>query len=228
MHRIPQSALSNWQPFCKEGPVAPRSIDIACAKCSRHLTQATLTWYEAGNNFAYSSFKCAGCGAISHFLILTHRKIPIAEQREKSQVFVMPAPPIRTLLPEGVAEIAPKFASIYEQALRAEHLGLLDLVGMGYRKALEFLIKEWLVAGGTEEAIVAKKLLSHCIREHITDPRIQSSAERAAWLGNDETHYFRQWTDFDLRHLKELFEIVLHWIGNDLAIRRYEDRMKRQ
>jgi hypothetical protein len=37
-------------------------------------------------------------------------------------------------------------------------------------------------------------------------------ASRAAWLGNDETHYLRTWEDKDLTDLKKLIELTVQWI----------------
>jgi hypothetical protein len=36
--------------------------------------------------------------------------------------------------------------------------------------------------------------------------------KRAAWLGNDETHYVRKWEDKDLNDQKSLIEVTVHWI----------------
>jgi hypothetical protein len=34
-------------------------------------------------------------------------------------------------------------------------------------------------------------------------------AKRAAWLGNDETHYVRKWEDHDLPDLKKVIELTV-------------------
>lgn len=36
-----------------------------------------------------------------------------------------------------------------------------------------------------------------------------------AWLGNDETHYVRKWEDKDLKDLKKLISLTIHWIEMD-------------
>lgn len=42
-----------------------------------------------------------------------------------------------------IQEISPSFVKIYNQALAAEELNLSEIAGMGYRKSLEFLIKDF-------------------------------------------------------------------------------------
>ncbi len=41
---------------------------------------------------------------------------------------------------------------------------------------------------------------------------LREIAKRAAWLGNDETHYVRKWEGKDLEDLKRLISLTIHWI----------------
>ena len=119
-----------------------------------------------------------------------------------------------------ITELSPDFCAIYNQAHQAEQHGLDLIAGPGYRKALEFLIKDYIISGFPEkdEALAAKKvtvektLLGACIATHVKSEQIKEIAKRAAWLGNDETHYVRKWEDKDLQDLKKLIRLTLHWI----------------
>ena len=62
----------------------------------------------------------------------------------------------------------------------------------------------------TEE--IKTKFLGKCIEEYITNANIKTVAMRAAWLGNDETHYVRIWEGKDLQDLKKLVDLTVHWI----------------
>jgi hypothetical protein len=55
-------------------------------------------------------------------------------------------------------------------------------------------------------------MLGPCIDKYVADPRIKEVAKRATWLGNDETHFQRRWIDKDLRDLKTMIRLALHWI----------------
>ncbi|MBI5787992.1 MAG: DUF4145 domain-containing protein [Candidatus Schekmanbacteria bacterium] len=86
---------------------------------------------------------------------------------------------------------------------------------MGYRKALEFLIKDYLISEAPNDATkdeIKKEFLGDTIKKRVNDPNVKSVAERAVWLGNDETHYERKWQDKDLSHLKQLIQLTIHWI----------------
>lgn len=129
---------------------------------------------------------------------------------------------------EEVTSISTAFGKIYNQALDAENLGLTEIAGMGFRKALEFLIKDYCISKnpGKEEAI-KKTLLGPCIQNFVTDPNIKACSERATWLGNDETHYTRQWESHDIEDLKRLVRLTENWISNEVATANYLVEMQK-
>jgi len=128
--------------------------------------------------------------------------------------------------PELITKISPNYVKIYNQAFIGEENSLIDICGAGYRRALEFLVKDYIIYKkyGTEEEI-QNKLLARCISEHIKDEDIKDMAKRAAWIGNDETHYFRIWKDKDLKDLKNLIELTKNFINNDLLKDSYKKDM---
>ena len=102
----------------------------------------------------------------------------------------------------------------------------MQICGVGYRKALEFLIKDYLIKKiPRDEEIIKKKLLKDCIKDHIDSTKIKTIAEKAAWLGNDETHYVRKWEDKDLTDLKNLINITVHYILMELQADKYIEEM---
>jgi hypothetical protein len=114
-----------------------------------------------------------------------------------------------------IQEIPSKFIEIYHQAYQAEYMNLLQIAGPGYRKSLEFLIKDYVCKDlhtSNEKDIVYKEKLGKVISNYIEDGRIKSIAKRAAWLGNDETHYLRIWVDKDLTDLKKVIDMTINWI----------------
>jgi hypothetical protein len=132
-------------------------------------------------------------------------------------------------LPESIRAISPTFAATYSQALAAETYQLTQIVGIGLRRALEFLIKDYCVSiDGSSRDEIERKWLSDCIKERIDDRRVKSCAERAVWLGNDEAHYRRLWTDFDVNDLKTLIRLTMNFIENDLLSKEYEASMQRR
>lgn len=127
---------------------------------------------------------------------------------------------------ETINSISDGFVTIYNQAFSAEQQNLTEICGVGYRKALEFLIKDYLIKNNPElTEKVEKKLLGACIAEYIDDSRIKSVAKRAVWLGNDETHYIRKWEGRNLADLKKLIELTVHWIEMEFLTMSFEIEM---
>lgn len=127
-----------------------------------------------------------------------------------------------------VYTISSEFTRIYNQAFYAEQMRLDQICGVGYRKALEFLIKDYLISKETDEQVIEnikKKFLSNCIQENVQNDNIKQVAKRAVWLGNDETHYVRQWEDKDVQYLKKLIDLTVRWIENEVETERVLQEM---
>ena len=119
----------------------------------------------------------------------------------------------KTNFEECINNISSNFVTIYNQALEAEHYKLNEISGIGYRKALEFLIKDFLISHEhKDENKVKSTALGCCIDTMIDNPQLKTVASRATWLGNDQTHYEQKYTDKDISDLKRLIELSVHWI----------------
>ena len=123
---------------------------------------------------------------------------------------------------ECIKTLSPRFEKIYNQAKHAEELDLDEICGVGYRKALEFIIKDYC-KGENPSAIVAieKNELGKCITDYIEDEDIKNCSRRATWLGNDETHYVRKWNGKDIEDLKMLIDLTVFWISKKLTTKKY-------
>lgn len=130
-----------------------------------------------------------------------------------------------TSFKEEISILSEGFVRIYDQAAQAEDIGLIDICGPGYRKALEFLVKDYLIHLNPEmENEIKVKPLAQCIRD-ISDADIKFCAERATWLGNDETHYIKKWDTKDLEDLKVLITLTVNHITNNLLMEKYRREM---
>ncbi|WP_282035199.1 hypothetical protein [Metabacillus indicus] len=130
--------------------------------------------------------------------------------------------------PQEVADLSPSFVAIFNQAHHAEQEKLDLICGVAYRKALEYLIKDYVLKMYPEDDSKIKSMvLQQCIQKFITEPSIKLMAERATWLGNDETHYVRKWKDKDLQDLKNLIDLTVYFISMSLKALRYQEEMDR-
>jgi hypothetical protein len=135
----------------------------------------------------------------------------------------------RVEIPENVRPLSPRFNVVYAQALAAESLYLEELTGVGLRKALEILVKDYAISRRPEDhKRIETQLLGQCIQEFLDDRYLRECAERATWLGNDETHYRRIWSGQDIDDLKRLIRLCLAWLNYALETERYVKQMPRK
>lgn len=198
-----------------------RSISIHaidCPFCHARITPNYLFLHD-GNLFAY----CPNTDCNKHFIL----------QEYYAGIYTIVSPnyiPARKQFSEIIKRVSSEFSEIYNQAYYAEQVLLNQICGVGYRKSLEFLIKDYLLSGINEEDTknrerIKKKMLGNCIAEDISNEKIKAVAQRAAWLGNDETHYVRKWTNKDVSHLKGLIELTVSWIESEVETQELLDDM---
>ena len=174
---------------------------------------------------------------IAHYL-------PTATGRARFR-FATPVTPSKPLVPDSIATMSPSFCDIYSQALAAEQ-DFPQLTGMGLRRALEFLIKDYVRNDlprflsttdstfaaldaqaqserlAAETAKVLKANISAVINTYIDNAQVRFAASRAIWLGNDETHYVRLWDSHDIQDLKTLIRLTINFLDSVLLTRQYE------
>ena len=139
---------------------------------------------------------------------------------------LVPANPKPPDVPDPVRNISPGFVQVFTESNAAETWGLHQIAGMGYRKALELLIKDYCIhMDSSRKADIEKMPLGKCISECIDDTRIKDCAQRAVWLGNDETHYSRKWVDMDINDLKILIRLTVTWIESCELAKQYKADM---
>lgn len=127
---------------------------------------------------------------------------------------------------ETITMVSDSFCNIYNQAKTAENMGLNEICGIGYRKALEFLIKDYCKLEYPEEAnSIEVKPLKQCIDKYIQNIQIKDCATMATYLGNDETHYIKKWVDKDISDLKKLIKLTLAWIHLNELTKKYKSDM---
>lgn len=144
-----------------------------------------------------------------------------------SALYSIPYTPNIIKFSDDVRQLSPDFVETYMQAEIAESQRLYRICGVGYRKALEFLVKDYLRRKNQDDSdkILAEPLGS-CIRK-LDDPRIKVLAERSVWIGNDETHYVRKHDDLDLEDMKRFIKAMLHYVESELAFEEAESIPRR-
>jgi hypothetical protein len=211
----------------KEGYTKIFEEPDTCPICDHKITAKFIIAFaggEYGRRHLEVVYKCPNNKCAHLFIAYFHEYVP----RGGAFTYMGSRLPLKldcTEFPETISEISKEFPIIYNQAFLAEHNGLDQICGAGYRRALEFLIKDYLISQDPENAEEIKKLWLGKAIAKIASKNIRLCAERAVWLGNDETHYVRIWEDKDIQNLKDLISLTFMWIDSEHKTKKYAKEM---
>ncbi|MDE2733275.1 MAG: hypothetical protein OXI72_02700 [Gemmatimonadota bacterium] len=213
----------------QEGTSVVDKFPDTCPICHTSVSPKKIEGTISGNGELEIVFQCTKQNCKRLFIGIYY----YVPRGESTYRYVWPETPQKVTVPDNVEKVSPTFVEIYNQALASESMELHQLTGIGLRKALEFLVKDFSISrieGDGEEIeadkkAIRSKMLGRCINEHIDDERLKSVAKRAAWLGNDETHYIRKWEDKDIADLKLLIKLCVNWVENILLTDEFEKSM---
>lgn len=194
-----------------------------CWKCRRHIDPRVIYGHSITNapiaaKVIALMLQCPTCASVSlgvykvseghlyaksqtaHPLLLTPDLVPVSE------------------FPEKISAVSPSFIEIYEQAMAAESSRLYHIAGMGFRKALEFLIKDYLCYKHTEDTHRIESMpLAQCIRTYIDERHLNASLLAAVWVGNDEAHYRKKHADKDISNIKSFISSAVFFIVSEMT-----------
>lgn len=126
---------------------------------------------------------------------------------------------------EEIKTLSQNFVEIYTQAKTAEEMGLVLICGPGYRKALEFLIKDFLIKAKSKKATYVKNhKLGWLIAKDVDSEKIRITSGLAKDFGNDETHYEKRIEKLTIEDMKKLIKLTWHWITDEILTEGYKDK----
>jgi hypothetical protein len=205
------------------------STPDVCPRCHRSIHPKFLNAALQGSEYkCQATFRCTHqqCQELFIGTYAFESRAPDSKHHYKL-LSVSPRNAESIKFPDVVVELSPTFVLISNQVFEAEAANLDQIVGMGLRKALEFLVKDYAISLHKEdEAAIQRTLLAKCIDTYISDVNVKECAKRAAWLGNDETHYVRKWESKDISDLKLLVRLTVNWIENSLLTNKYVAEME--
>jgi hypothetical protein len=121
-----------------------------------------------------------------------------------------------------------KFIKAYSQSLEAEQFGLDELAGMGYRKAIEYLVKDWAIKSKPEDNKKIEDLWLGEVIKNYYDGDLKEILERATWLGNDQSHYKKLFEEYDISTLKELIDLIVVELDRQYKKKIYIESIKKR
>lgn len=196
-----------------------------CPICKRAISPYELAFsnYKAETEKNYFSvmYLCKSC--YQTFISLYQIALHANKTFTSTFIYCEPNRFERHQFDQALEELSPQFVEIYNQALASESYRLNEIAGLGYRKAAEFLIKDFSIHLHPEnQEQILKAPISACIKSYIDNEQIKILAERVAWLGNDEAHYVKKIKDRDIEDLKAFLDATVYFIS---ALLKVEDAL---
>lgn len=191
------------------------TIPDTCPHCNKGIYPRILDAYSDSSYYPnlYGLFICPVCQKV--FMV----QFSFYKSRSDSYIVkILPHPNTQKTFSKNITELSPSFVKIYNQAESAENANLDEICGQGYRKSLEFLVKDYAIKFHPDDVEnIQKILLSPCIEQYIENSRIKSLAKASAWLGNDETHYTRKHENYNIEHLKSFINAMVSYVDSELT-----------
>lgn len=163
--------------------------------------------------YVYTALYCPSCHSIYTARYFSDRGIASLQLES-----VFPKVAKTVTFSDNINELSPTFVSLYNQAAVAEtNIEINGLAGIGYRKALEYLIKDYLIKlKHQNKDTIIRMDLGNCVNK--LEGTIKDIAKASIWIGNDESHYFRKNPEYDMEDLKNFINTLIHFIEIDFAI----------
>ena len=200
-----------------------------CPHCNKNIAPILCAYATNINNFdsiythaqfeLSTIFLCPNCekSIFARYVMIKKTAAPLGSfyYREDTR-FIYPYTAPKIEIPNKIQDLYPDFYAVYKQAAKAESFGLDKICGMGFRKAVELLVKNYLISQHNEpEEKILKAPLGQSIN-NIENPKIKALARSATWIGNDETHVIKKLKDYDVQDMKKFIYSLCYFIASEL------------
>ena len=200
-------------------------IPNTCPHCGQTMVPRIVikSEIEFAKNIQVISFLCQ-CLYCKKYFVLTYEILDTPVTRYGKTVYSTTLIPytyskfVKYDIPEEIEKFSPTFKEIYQQSQKAEAYQLNQIAGIGYRKSIEFLVKDFLIhIKHNEELKISNLHLSQAI-EKLENPSMISLAKAATWIGNDETHYTRKFEDKDITNMKKYIRALSNYLSSEYLV----------
>lgn len=219
------------------GYISPLNIEDKCLQCNQIISPKVVDLYTFDSKTSSSLnigvlLFCQNC---KHFFVREYNAYICGNHFEVKNEITKPYDlECNIHVSENINEISPRFKEIYSQSAKAESCNLYEICGPGYRKALEFLIRDFAkyINPEKKEAIDHTVQLGQVINNFYDEkklPVFTPIIKMASAIGNDETHYTRKWENQGIDDLKQhivlatnIIDAYLNSIKDDSLMKKHK------
>ena len=206
---------------------------VKCPICNNE-TPATILSDQSDSYGKYYICKCQLCER----LFFLH-KATMYEYKQNKLIatndieYIFPYSNAEKVFSATINQISNSFETLYNQASIVENIGLTDISGLAYRRAFEFLLRDFVCFLYPEkaEAIKSDNNFSNVVKNRLpNDPIYEDIKElslRAWWIGSDYAHYDKKYESVDIDDLKQIIDILTALIELIIKTNKYKQITKR-
>jgi len=128
-----------------------------------------------------------------------------------------------------IKEVSENFVKIFNEAFTAEQSNCKDIAGIGYRRAFEFLIKDFVIKYNPDNKENIETMnLATCINNYFPNGSTKDILERTTWIGNDFAHYKDKHPEYSIEDLKKLISFSVLAIETEIETCSYIQNIERK
>lgn len=147
-----------------------------CPLCDRNHEPTFISATKPEEGKCQIVFRCTNKSCRSFYIAYYQKDYKPSKQDYEQFNLVNTKPRNLKEIPhdEEIKKLSPKFCNIFQEASFADSEGYKQIAGSGYRKALEFLIKDFCIKKNSDKKTEIKKVrLGTCIKTYINDSEIK-------------------------------------------------------
>lgn len=165
-------------------------------------------------------FQCLICRSLMiAYYNRRNNRVPFKLQK------VVPYKHKEIIIDPEITKLSPSFVELYKQLFKAEYEGLNLLLGVGYRIALEHLVKDYLVylEPKNKEIINSRSLYRNISK--IDNQNIRELSRKVSWINADEIQLTKKWDKKDIDDLKKLVKLISSFVTMDIKLKKQLDNL---
>ena len=156
-----------------------------CPRCHAHISPVFISGVFIDDQIAELVFQCtfSECNGLFISKYEDENSIYGSGYAHFRYYYSQPLLYKKEKFSDEVSGVSLDFIDIYNQSMEAFSRNLHQIAGVGLRKSLEFLIKDFIIQSNPKnEKAVKKQPLSQCIEKYITDERVKNLSKRAVLI----------------------------------------------
>lgn len=210
----------------------PITYSVKCPFCKKDTPAHEIGFHQEAN-LKFIIARCLLCNEILFIKQESKFDEKMGIYFDNYDLSVYPLPIEEKIFSEEIQSISLNFQNLYNEALKSEQYKLKNICGLAYRRAVEFLIRDFACYLNPEkrDEILNDNNFSNVICNRIPNKAcfydIKEISKRAWWIGSDYAHYNKKYEENDIEDIKKMIDIIVSNIEAYIKTEKYKQIPKK-